>query len=161
MKKQLAIAIVAIMLTSVLIVSPVMASTLRDNMTIDVGGKQVKLIEHKENNIGDIIERGHVQSSLRGQLYPYTWDGQRVYLSATMRVEITIDHTPTDATGVFLGVWDDDLTNGVYIIDDNQDGHAHFPSSGTYTIPESGYYWIVVGALEDGFSYDGWYDVYW
>ena len=33
-----------------------------------------------------------------------------------MRVEITIDHTPTDATGVVLGVWDDDLSNGVYIL---------------------------------------------
>ena len=159
MKKQLAIAIVAIMLMAVLIVPPVMASA--DVKTIDVGGNQVKGIELKENNIGDIIERGHVQSSLRGQLYPYTWDGQRVSLSATMRVEITITHTPTDATGVFLGVWDDDLNPIGYIIDDDQDGYAHFPSSGTCTIPENGYYWIVVGALEDGFSYEGWYDIYW
>ena len=116
MKKQLAIAIVAIMLMSVLLVSPVMASALRGDKTIDVGGKQLKVIDLKENNIGDIIERGHVHSSLRGQLDPYTWNGQRVYLSATMRVEITIDHTPTDATGVVLGVWDDDLSNGVYIL---------------------------------------------
>ena len=54
-----------------------------------------------------------------------------------MRVEITIDHTPTDATGVVLGVCDDDLVYCDYIIDDNQDGHAHFPDSGTYTIPVS------------------------
>ena len=159
MKKQIVMATVAIMLMAVLIMPPVMASA--DMKTIDAGGNQLKLVELKENNIGDIIERGHVQSSLRGQLDPYTWDGQRVYLSATMRVEITIDHTPTDATGVVLGVWDDDLNPIEYITDDNQDGHAHFPSSGTCTIPENGYYRIVVGALEDGFSYDGWYDVYW
>jgi len=160
MKKQIVIVIVAIMLMAVLIAPPVMA--FAGDKTIDVGGKQLKLVEHKENNIGDIIERGHVHSSIRGQLGPGTYDDYRVYLSKGMRVEITISHTPTDATGVVLGIYDwYDPGNGVYIIDDNQDGHAHFPSSGTYTIPKSGYYGIVVGAQDGGFSYDGWLDVYW
>ncbi len=160
MKKQIVMATVAIMLTAVLLAPPVMASA--GDKTIDVGGKQLNLVEHKENNIGDIIERGHVQSSIRGQLGGSgTWNGERVYLSKTMRVEITIDHTPTTATGVLLGVWDDDLIYADYIIDDDQDGHAHFPDSGTCIIPENGYYWIVVGALDGGFSYEGWYDIYW
>ena len=159
MKKQLAIATVAIMLMAVLIMPPVMASA--DMKTIDAGGNQLKLVEHKEDSIEDIIERGHVHSSISGHVDHGEADAYRRYLSATMRVEITIDHTPTDATGVVLGVWDDDLVYCDCIIDDNQDGHALFPSSGTCTIPENGYYRIVVGALEDGFSYDGWYDVYW
>ena len=51
MNKQLAIATVAIMLMAVLIVSPVTASALRGDKTIDVGGKQLKVIELKENSI--------------------------------------------------------------------------------------------------------------
>jgi len=144
---------------AVLIAPPVMASA--SDKTIDVGGKQLKLVEHKEDSIEDIIERGHVHSSISGHVDHGEADAYRRYLSATMRVEITIDHTPTDATGVVLGVCDDDLVYCDYIIDDNQDGHAHFPDSGTYIITESGYYRIVVGALDGGFSYDGWLDVYW
>ena len=53
MKKQLAIATVAILLMAVLIAPPVMASA--DVKTIDVGGKQLKVIELKENSIEDII----------------------------------------------------------------------------------------------------------
>jgi len=159
MKKQIVIVIVAIMLMAVLIAPTVMASVA--DKTINVGGNQLKVVEVTENNIGDIIERGHVHSSISGHVDHGEADAYRRYLSATMRVEITIDHTPTDATGVVLGVWDDDLNPIEYIIDDNQDGHAHFPDSGTYTIPVSGYYYIVVGALDGGFSYDGWLDVYW
>jgi len=85
-KKQIVMATVAIMLMAVLIVPPVMASA--GDKTIDVGGKQLKLVEHKEDNIGDIIERGHVQSSIRGQLGPGTYEDYRVYLSKGMRVEI-------------------------------------------------------------------------
>ena len=52
MNKQLAIATVAIMLTAVLLAPPVMASALRGDKTIDVGGKQLKkVIELKENSI--------------------------------------------------------------------------------------------------------------
>ncbi len=154
MNKQIVMATVAIMLTAVLLAPPVMASA--GDKTIDICGKQLKLVEHKENNIEDIIERGHVQSSLSGPLGPGTYDDYRVYLSKGMRVEITIDHTPTTATGVLLGVWDDDLIYADYTIDDDQDGHAHFPPSGTCIIPENGYYRIVVGALDGGFSYEGW-----
>ena len=51
MNKQLAIATVAIMLTAVLLAPPVMASALRGDNTIDVGGKQLRVIELKENSI--------------------------------------------------------------------------------------------------------------
>jgi len=51
MNKQLAIATVAIMLTAVLLAPPVMASALRGDKTIDVGGKQLRVIELKENSI--------------------------------------------------------------------------------------------------------------
>ncbi|KAF5435201.1 hypothetical protein C5S36_03630 [Candidatus Methanophagaceae archaeon] len=158
MKKQIVMATVVIMLTAVLLAPPVMASA--GDKTIDVGGKQLKLVEHKEDNIGDIIERGHVQSSISGHV-DHGVDAYRCYLSATMRVEITIDHTPTAVTGVLLGVCDDDLIYCDWIIDNDQDGHAHFPDSGTCIIPENGYYRIVVGAYDGGFSYEGWYDIYW
>ena len=73
MKKQLAIAIVAILLMSVLLVPPVMASALRGDKTIDVGGKQLKVIELKENSIEDIIggkEVIHIRHHIYGQLDP-------------------------------------------------------------------------------------------
>ena len=47
MKKQIAMVTVAIMLMAVLIAPPVMA--FAGDKTIDVGGKQLKLVEHKEN----------------------------------------------------------------------------------------------------------------
>ncbi|MFZ2070791.1 MAG: hypothetical protein WAV32_04190 [Halobacteriota archaeon] len=165
MKKQIAIATVAIMLMAVLIAPPVMASVLRDDKTIDVDGKQLKVVELKLNSIEDIIggkEVIHIRHYISGYVNHGEARGDVWYLTEGVRVEITIDHTPTDATGVLLGVWDwDDLSNGEYIIDNDQDGHAHFPSSGTYTIPEDGNYYIAVGALDGGFSYEGWYDVYW
>ena len=115
MKKQIVIVIVAIMLMAVLIAPTVMASVA--DKTINVGGNQLKVVEVTENNIGDIIERGHVHSSISGHVDHGEADAYRRYLSATMRVEITIDHTPTDATGVVLGVRDDDLNPIEYIID--------------------------------------------
>ena len=165
MKKQIAIAIEAIMLMAVLIAPPVMASALRDDKTIDVGGKQLKVIELKENSIEGAIggkEVVHIRRYISGYVNHGKAVGDVWYMTEGVGVNITIDHTPTDATGVLLGVWDwDDLSKGEYTIDDNQDGHAYFPSSsGTYTIPEDGNYYIAVGALDGGFSYDGWYDIY-
>ncbi len=135
MKKQLAIATVAILLMAVLIAPPVMASA--GDKTINIGGNQLKVVEVTENNIEGIFggkEVIHIRRYIseyvnHGEVIGDVWD-----MTEGVRVEITIDHTPTDATGVLLGVWDwDDLSNGEYIIDNNQDGHAHFPSSGTYT----------------------------
>jgi len=162
MKKQIAIVIVAIMLMAVLIAPPVMASA--GVKTIDVGGKQLKVIELKENSIEGSIggkEVIHIRHYISGYVNQYDVRGDIWYMTKGVRVEITIDHTPTDVTGVLLGVWDRyDPSNSEYIIDNNQDGQAHFPSSGTYTIPENGYYFIAVGALDGGFSYNGWYDIY-
>jgi len=155
MKKQLAMATVALMLMAVLLAPPVMASA--GDKTINVGGNQLKVVEVTENNIEDIFEGRsiHIRHHISGQLGPNEAHGYGYYLSEGVRVRISIDHTPTDATGIILGIWDEDFSNGVYIEDNNQDGHAYFPSStGTYTIPESGYYYIVVGAQEDGFSYN-------
>jgi len=161
MKKQLAIAIVAIVLMAVLIAPPVMASA--GDKTIDVAGKQLKVIELKENSIEGSIggkEVVHIRHHISGQLDPNEGYGYGYYMSEGVRVEITIDHTPTDATGVVLGVWDDEFNPIEYIEDDDKNGRAHFPSSGTYTIPEDGEYYLVVGALDGGFSYDGWIDFY-
>ncbi|MBE9594558.1 MAG: hypothetical protein IMF19_13890 [Proteobacteria bacterium] len=162
MKKQLAIATVAVMLTAVLLAPPVMASA--GDKTINVGGNQLKVVEVKENNIEDISggkEVIHIRHDIFGQLDQNKAHAYGYSLTEGIRVRITITHTPTDATGIILGVWDEDFSNGVYIEDNNQDGHAYFPSSlGTYTIPEDGNYYIIVGAQEDGFSYDGWIDFY-
>ena len=163
MNKQLAIATVAIMLTAVLLAPPVMASALRGDKTIDVGGKQLRVIELKENSIEGSVggkEVIHIRHRIYGQLDPDEGIAYGYSMSEGVRVEITIYHTPTDATGVVLGVWDDELNPIEYIIDNNQDGYAHFPSSGTYTIPEDGEYYLFVGALDGGFSYDGWIDFY-
>jgi len=162
MKKQIAMVTVAIMLMAVLIAPPPVMASAGDK-TIDVGGNQLEVVEVTENNIKDIFEGRsiHIRHHISGQLDPNEAHGYGYYLSEGVRVRISINHTPADATGIILGIWDEDFTNGVYTEDDDQDGHAYFPSgSGTYTISESGYYWIVVGAQEDGFSYNGWIDFY-
>ncbi len=162
MKKQIVMATVAVMLTAVLLAPPVMASA--GDKTINVGGNQLKVVEVKENNIEDISggkEVIHIRHDIFGQLDPNKAHAYGYSMTEGIRVRIAITHTPTDATGIILGVWDEDFSNGVYIEDNNQDGHAYFPSSsGTYTIPEDGNYYILVGAQEDGFSYDGWIDFY-
>jgi hypothetical protein len=157
MKKQIVMVTVAIMLMAVLIAPPVMASA--GDKTINVGGNQLKVVEIKDNNIEGIFGGKafiHIRRDIFGQLDPNEAHGYGYTLSEGVRVRISIDHTPTDATGIILGIWDEDFSNGVYLEDNNQDGHAYFPSSsGMYTIPEDGYYYIIVGAQEDGFSYDG------
>jgi hypothetical protein len=169
MKKQFAIAIVAIMLLSVLVVPPVMSSGLRDeitlqsikaeseitvdfpNETIDVGGKQLKLSEIEEISREDIIVEGiRSKVSINGQLGSGEYKQHNIWFAEGVEVFVEIYHSPQNVD-VFLGIYDI-WGSGTGGIDRDHDGYACF----YYTIPENGDYYITVGAPDGGFSYTGW-----
>ncbi len=217
MKKEFAIAIVAIMLLSVLVVPPVMSSGLSDentrhlikhieqdhisatmyyidyagevvqlklasieclrgyqrqhpeseptipvkvdfaNKTIDAGGKQLKLIEIKEINREDIIEDcRHGELSISGFFNSSCSDAYGPwYFPEGVERFVEIDHSPSnvDALLAIVDIWG----SGEGIIDSDHDGYACFD----YMIPKKGDYYIIVGAPDGGFDYDGWLHWYW
>jgi hypothetical protein len=127
------------------------------NKTIDAGGKQLKLIEIKEINREDIIEDSrHGELSISGFLNSNCSDAYGPwYFPEGVERFVEIDHSPSDVD-VLLAVVKDD-GNGEGIIDSDHDGYACFD----YMIPKQGDYYIIVGAPDGGFDYEGWLHWYW